>query len=135
MAETNTKDHKENPDGASKETEKINGGEHNGDKKKKDAASSFGQHGRTLATSKSLFATGFAPAINKSHVEKLFFEIWKNGPHHGFHAKARVETWLEILFRRVRIDRKRPKGNGQLGRKNAIAQTLSCETVSCKPQR
>ena len=72
MSETNTQDNKENPDGVPKDAEGIDDGKHNVDRKKKVEVSSFGQHGRTLATSRSLFATGFAPAINKSHVEKLF---------------------------------------------------------------
>lgn len=72
-----TDDDKQNGDGKTLNSESsgaegVEDGKQNVDATEKRAGTGFGRHGRTLATSKSLFVTGFAPVINKIHVEKLF---------------------------------------------------------------
>mmetsp|Transcript_22848 Transcript_22848/g.48600 ORF Transcript_22848/g.48600 Transcript_22848/m.48600 type:complete len:188 (-) Transcript_22848:395-958(-) len=50
---------------------------HDSDTKDQRPRPTFRQRHRNIATSKSLFVTGFAHAINKTHVERLFSKFGK----------------------------------------------------------
>eukprot|EP00536_Pseudo-nitzschia_multiseries_P002772 jgi/Psemu1/283954/fgenesh1_pg.38_\ len=75
-AESNSDEKVHAPNNESKVAEGVDDGKQDGDNNKRNGTTgsntTFGRNRRTLATSKSLFVTGFSPAINKMHVEKLF---------------------------------------------------------------
>mmetsp|Transcript_22282 Transcript_22282/g.55188 ORF Transcript_22282/g.55188 Transcript_22282/m.55188 type:complete len:181 (+) Transcript_22282:90-632(+) len=56
----------------SKQGKKSGGAGQNDDKQKQEERSNSTHQRRTIATTTSLFVTGFAHAINKTHVQRLF---------------------------------------------------------------
>mmetsp|Transcript_18614 Transcript_18614/g.51961 ORF Transcript_18614/g.51961 Transcript_18614/m.51961 type:complete len:190 (-) Transcript_18614:3483-4052(-) len=77
MSEAQSKGDEKVPGSQSETADGVDEGKHeNGGKTIRDGSTGsyacFDRNPRMLATSRSLFVTGFAPAINRTHVEKLF---------------------------------------------------------------